>query len=165
MHRDFLSNGTIFIQICQDISPPPHRKSFLSCCQWFQICSLGSFSIVYWLVDQIWYDLLTCDCFFKQSLCFNSGHLQFTTKHHHATPWFFRCLVATYRVILEQNPSSILISDAIGPEKWVVENFDFISPGLFHIHVIFTTIYDPKRFIPQLQLRLGFLKIEKCKFK
>ena len=38
--------------------------------------------------------------------------------------------MATYRVILEQNPSSILISDAIGPEKWVVENFDFISPGL-----------------------------------
>ena len=53
MHRDFLSNGTIFIQICQDISPTPHRKSSLSCCQWFQICSLGSFSIVYGLVDQI----------------------------------------------------------------------------------------------------------------
>ena len=41
--------------------------------------------------------------------------------------------MATYRVILEQNPSSILISDAIGPEKWVVENFDFISPGLLCI--------------------------------
>ena len=42
----------------------------------------------------------------------------------------FRSLVATYGVILEQNPSGILISKPIGPGKWVVENFDSISPGL-----------------------------------
>ena len=61
--------------------------------------------------------------------------------------------MATYRVILEQNPSSILISDAIGPEKWVVENFDFISPGLL---VIKMTIY--------ISLICGAMKlnIEKC---
>ena len=42
----------------------------------------------------------------------------------------FRSLVATYGVILEQNPSGILISKPIGPGKWVVENFDSISSGL-----------------------------------
>ena len=42
----------------------------------------------------------------------------------------FRSLVATYGVILEQNPSGILISKPMGPGKWVVENFDSISPGL-----------------------------------
>ena len=41
--------------------------------------------------------------------------------------------MATYRVILEQNPSSILMSDPIGPEKSVVENFDSISPGLLSV--------------------------------
>ena len=45
----------------------------------------------------------------------------------------FRSLVATYGVILEQNPSGILISKPIGPGKWVVENFDSISPGLLSI--------------------------------
>ena len=45
--------------------------------------------------------------------------------------------MATYRAILEQNPSSILISDAIGPEKWVVENFDSISPGLMYTRYVF----------------------------
>ena len=46
----------------------------------------------------------------------------------------FRSLVATYGVILEQNPSGILISKPMGPGKWVVENFDPISPGLVTRH-------------------------------
>ena len=45
-------------------------------------------------------------------------------------PTIFRSLVATYRVIIDQNPSGILKSEPIGPGKWVVENFDSISSGL-----------------------------------
>ena len=44
-------------------------------------------------------------------------------------PTIFRSLVATYRVIIDQNPSGILKSEPIGPGKWVVENFDSISSG------------------------------------
>ena len=45
-------------------------------------------------------------------------------------PVILRSLVATYRVIIDQNPSGILKSEPIGPGKWVVENFDSISSGL-----------------------------------
>ena len=48
-------------------------------------------------------------------------------------PAIFRSLVATYRVIIDQNPSGILKSEPIGPGKWVVENFDSISSGLLTI--------------------------------
>ena len=44
-------------------------------------------------------------------------------------PVILRSLVATYRVIIDQNPSGILKSEPIGPGKWVVENFDSISSG------------------------------------
>ena len=54
-----------------------------------------------------------------------------TTLHHDylGVWWHF----SQSSVILEQNPSSILISEPIGPGKWVVENFDFYKP---HLHVI-----------------------------
>ena len=47
-------------------------------------------------------------------------------------PVILRSLVATYRVIIDQNPSGILKSEPIGPGKWVVENFDCISSGLLN---------------------------------
>ena len=51
-------------------------------------------------------------------------------------PTIFRSLVATYRVIIDQNPSGILKSEPIGPGKWVVENFDSISSGLNYVVMI-----------------------------
>ena len=51
-------------------------------------------------------------------------------------PTIFRSLVATYRVIIDQNPSGILKSEPIGPGKWVVENFDSISSGLLVIQML-----------------------------
>ena len=50
-------------------------------------------------------------------------------------PVILRSLVATYRVIIDQNPSGILKSEPIGPGKWVVENFDSISSGLLDTKV------------------------------
>ena len=38
-------------------------------------------------------------------------------------------------VILKRNPSGILISDPIGPGKWVVEKFEKINPGLVRRYV------------------------------
>ena len=52
-------------------------------------------------------------------------------------PVILRSLVATYRVIIDQNPSGILKSEPIGPGKWVVENFDYISSGLLSISNIY----------------------------
>ena len=46
--------------------------------------------------------------------------------------------MATYRAILEQNPSSILMSEPIESKKWVVENFDFVSPGLLYTDSCFS---------------------------
>ena len=51
-------------------------------------------------------------------------------------PVILRSLVATYRVIIDQNPSGILKSEPIGPGKWMVENFDSISSGLIDIHIV-----------------------------
>ena len=55
--------------------------------------------------------------------------------------------MATYRVILEQNPSGILMSDPIGSGKWVVEKFKKINPGLVYSNSTITA------FTPTLSLR------------
>ena len=61
-------------------------------------------------------------------------------------PVILRSLVATYRVIIDQNPSGILKSEPIGPGKWVVENFDSISSGLLLTHHYLVILKGPNRY-------------------
>ena len=113
----------------------PHRKSSLSPPQWSQMCSWDWFSIINKLENHIWYSLFTCGGFSLVIIQLKLKTPSFYNKTLLRHPVILRSLVATYRVIIDQNPSGILKSEPIGPGKWVVENFDSLSPGLLYIEV------------------------------